>query len=198
MKITVREILPYTFKSGGLFLLTIIMSYIYAYFTPEKANQLTEAAAQSAQAAMNDILIYEAWNIFSHNLYVSIIMILFGATIAFLFKIQYGAYILLMLNGAIIGTITYVEVQRFGLVIFLLLIMIHGIVELPTVFFSAGLGIMIGTRIAKREFDKEALISSLKILVFIIVPLYAVSAIIEVFVTGGIIVPLIKQAMSLA
>jgi stage II sporulation protein M len=198
MKITIRETIPHTIKAGVLFFLSIIVSYIISSFTPETANQIVDSVREGSQGTLDTNLTFEAWNIFSHNVSVSITMIILGAILGYLLKFRYGAYILLVINGLVIGIVAYVGLSQFGLIAFLLLTMIHGIIELPTLFFSAGLGVVISTQLAKREFDRDTLISSLKFLIFIIIPLFAISALIEAFVTGGIIVPMIKHIMSLS
>jgi stage II sporulation protein M len=195
MKITIRDILKPTLQAGLVFILSMIASYIYSYYKPTLANMVVDSIKQDTQSALNPILAYEAWNIFSHNFEVSLIMIIFGAIIGYVLKLKYGSFLLLATNGFIIGIVTYVYTAEAGFILFLLLTMVHGIVELPTLFLSAGLGVVVSTRLAKREFDKEAFISSIKILIFVVLPLYALSAIIEAFVTGGIIVPAIKQLM---
>ena len=198
MEIKFREVIPYTIQSCLVFLALFIGGYIFSYFVPSIPQELMFSMREDAAGTITSNLWLDAWNIFSHNVEVSLIMIIVGIIFGYSIKLIYGSYIPLAFNGVVIGMVAYVAISQFGIIAFILLTMIHGVIELPTVFFSAGLGVMISKRLAAREFNKATFISSIKLFIFVILPLYAISALIESFVTGGLIVPIIKHVMSLS
>ena len=193
MKITIREVIPYTFQSFIFFALSLFLGCIYAHYQPEQASQIFDAAARDAASITTQVTAYQALDIFLNNSGISLMMIFQGIIIGFILKFRYGSYIALLFNGFMIGVISYISVASDGILVLLLLTMIHGIIELPTVFFSAGLGVMAGTRAKDRKFDRAALYSTIKLFILVVVPFYAISAIIEAFITGGIVVPFLRQ-----
>jgi stage II sporulation protein M len=89
--------------------------------------------------------------------------------------------ITIIINGYILG---YVALATTNAESFFSLwrILPHGIFELPAVFISLGLGLKLGTFIFhddKIKSLKEFFVSSIKVFLFIIVPLLIVAAVIE-------------------
>ena len=88
-------------------------------------------------------------------------------------------------NGFILGFVASMAVSSEGFFV-LWRIFPHGIFELPAIFISFGLGLKIGTFIfQKKKFEsfKKYFMNSLKVFLFIIIPLLIIAAIIE----GGLI-----------
>ena len=95
-----------------------------------------------------------------------------------------------IINGYIVGFVSLMGVQKFGF-LSLWKLLPHGIFELTGVFISLGLGLRLGTLIFKKpeterniweykfQVLKDNFIKSLKVFVFIVIPLLILAAIIE-------------------
>jgi len=84
-------------------------------------------------------------------------------------------------NGYIIGYVCSSTVSSSGIGS-LLSLLPHGIFELPAIFISFGIGIKFGTFIFYKEkmnHFNEFLINSLRVFVFVVLPLLIIAAIIE-------------------
>ncbi len=84
-------------------------------------------------------------------------------------------------NGYIVGYVSSSVISSSG-IISLLSILPHGIFELPAIFISFGMGIKFGTFIFyknKRKYLSKFLIDSLRVFVFVVLPLLIIAAIIE-------------------
>jgi uncharacterized membrane protein SpoIIM required for sporulation len=112
------------------------------------------------------------WMIFSNNLYVSFISIVFGLSLGIV------PFFLTLFNGYIIGFVFSKAVSLDGALILLKTIP-YGIFELSAVLVSLGLGIRIGTTIFTKEKTFDIFKKSLRVLVLFIVPLLLVAAILE-------------------
>ena len=84
-------------------------------------------------------------------------------------------------NGYVVGFVTSIVVSSEG-VLSLWRLFPHGIFELPAVFISLGMGVKFGTFIfqkKKAEAFREFFWNSLRVFVFIVIPLLIIGAIIE-------------------
>ena len=84
-------------------------------------------------------------------------------------------------NGYILGFVSLMAFEKEGIDV-LLRLLPHGIFELPAVFISLGLGLKFGTFIFQKnkgELFKEYFWNSLRVFLFIVVPLLIIAAIIE-------------------
>jgi stage II sporulation protein M len=96
--------------------------------------------------------------------------------------------IFIAFNGYLVGVISNLVAQQRGVLFISLALLPHGIIELPMVFLSAGIGLRLGHQVfsallgrpteIKKEF-KEGLIFYFRW----IVPLLFVAAIVETFIT---------------
>lgn len=86
-----------------------------------------------------------------------------------------------IINGYILGFVASMTVEGEGLSV-LWRLLPHGIFELPAVFISLGLGLKLGTFVfyeKKLETFKEFFWSSLRVFLFIVIPLLILAGIIE-------------------
>jgi stage II sporulation protein M len=95
-------------------------------------------------------------------------------------------------NGIILGLIANLVLREQGIIFVLAAILPHGIIEIPMILISAGLGLRLGfftyLSIKGKKLDmKYELLESLRFYIRIIMPLLFVSAMIETFVTPLII-----------
>ena len=87
----------------------------------------------------------------------------------------------LLLNGAVLGFVMNKSVGVAGLAVLLRLIP-HGIFEIPALIISLGLGIRLGAFVFKKNKKKDliySLTNSLRIFLFIILPLLLIAGLIE-------------------
>lgn len=115
------------------------------------------------------------WMIFSNNVYVSFLSIVFG--------ILFGIFPIItsLSNGFIIGYVAHKAVSIEG-ILTLWKLLPHGIFELPAVIISLGIGFRLGTTLLFRtkKIKRESL-KALIVFLLIITPLLIVAAIIEGF-----------------
>ena len=86
-----------------------------------------------------------------------------------------------LVNGYLIGFVSSLSVKEGGL-LSLWALFPHGIFELPAVWISLGMGLKLGTFIFKKkkiESFKNYFLNSLRIFIFIVIPLLITAAIIE-------------------
>ncbi len=117
--------------------------------------------------------------IFFNNIQSSFFGMIFGVFLG-IFPI-----VAVVANGYILGFVASLVVNSEGISV-LWRLFPHGIFELPAIFISLGLGLKIGTFIFQRkklESLKKYFLNSLRVFLFIVLPLLIIAAIIE----GGLI-----------
>ena len=115
--------------------------------------------------------------IFSNNIQATFLSMLLGSFFG-IFSI-FNA----LLNGFVLGVAANMSVFENG-GLSLLRILPHGIFELPAVFISLGMGVKLGTFVLQKEklkSFKDFLWKSLRVYIFIILPLLIIAAIVEGF-----------------
>lgn len=89
--------------------------------------------------------------------------------------------ILTILNGYVLGFVASAAIQAGGASV-LLRLLPHGIFELPAVFISLGMGVRFGSFIFKEnkgKFFREYFWNSMRVFLFVVIPLLIIAAIIE-------------------
>jgi len=120
--------------------------------------------------------------IFLNNALKSLLAIVLGAGFGIIPIIFVGG------NGILLGLVASQVSREQGALFVLAAILPHGIIEIPMVLISSGLGLRLGylmySSIMGKETDmRSELMQSLRIYIRIVVPLLFVSAVIETFVT---------------
>jgi len=113
--------------------------------------------------------------IFFNNLQVSFFGMILGVFLG-IFPLIY-----IIGNGYILGFVSMLVAEQGGAEV-LLKLLPHGIFELPAIFISLALGLKFGTFIfqkKKAESFKEYLFESIRIFLFVVIPLLIIAAIIE-------------------
>ena len=113
--------------------------------------------------------------IFVNNLQSSFFGLLLG-TILGIFPV-FAAII----NGYVLGFVGAMSIESEGVFI-LGRLLPHGIFELPAIFISLGLGLKLGSFIfqkEKKKFFKKYFWNSLRVFLFVVLPLLIIAAIIE-------------------
>jgi stage II sporulation protein M len=91
-------------------------------------------------------------------------------------------------NGVLLGLVANQISSEKGVLFVLAAILPHGIIEIPMILISSGLGLRLGSLMYSSIIGKETdmkyeLVQSLRIYMRIVVPLLFVSAVVETFVT---------------
>lgn len=113
--------------------------------------------------------------IFFNNLQSSFFGMIFGVLLG-IFPV-----IAIIINGYLLGFVALISVESGGFLV-LWKLLPHGVFELPAIFVSLGLGLKFGTFIFqedKIESFKEYFWNSLRVFLFIIIPLLIIAGIIE-------------------
>ena len=120
--------------------------------------------------------------IFLNNALKSLLAIVLGAGFGIIPVIFVGG------NGLLLGLVANQISSEKGALFVLAAILPHGIIEIPMVLVSSGLGLRLGylmysSIMGKKTDMRSELMQSLRVYIRIIVPLLFVSAIVETFVT---------------
>jgi stage II sporulation protein M len=116
------------------------------------------------------------------TLFVIALGVLFGVATVFF----------LLVNGAALGIVFYLSVQSRGWWSSLLVIVPHGVLELPAVLLGASIGLLLGRHSLNRLFGKthtslgNELRQAFHFFIAVIVPLLLIAALVEAFVTPAL------------
>jgi len=157
----------------GLFFFSLILGYVYH---PEVISsfilEYVDKILKDTQGMDSLDMIFF---IFFNNLRVGFAGVLWGFLLGIL------PVIFTLVNGYVVGFVSYLAVSSSGTGS-LLNLLPHGIFELPAIFISFAMGIKFGTFVFYKDklnkfvyFFKE----SLRVFLFIVVPLLIIAAIIE-------------------
>lgn len=124
--------------------------------------------------------------IFLNNAVKSLFAIVLGAGFGIIPVIFVGG------NGILLGLVANQVSHEQGLLFVLAAILPHGILEIPLVLISSGLGLRLGYLMYSSIMGKETdmryeFMQSLRIYIRIIMPLLFVSAVVETFVTPMVV-----------
>ena len=124
-------------------------------------------------------------NIFINNLQASAILFLGGASFGLI------TILILTLNGVIIGIVAEMIRQEQGLIFFLAGVLPHGIFEIPAFILAGSYGILLGGELWRElSGDGDAIAAAMKYgrkFLRLVLPLLAVAACIEGFITPEIL-----------
>jgi len=169
-------------KSSKNFIYAVIGIFfafaLFAFFVPATA-ELEEAIMKMLKELIEKTQGLNQWQmtkfIFFNNLQSSFIGLIFG--------IIFGIFPVLsaVVNGYVLGFVASKSVGVEGISI-LWRLLPHGIFELPAVFISLGMGLKFGTFLFKKKKIKslkEFFWNSMRVFIFIVIPLLIIAAIIE-------------------
>jgi stage II sporulation protein M len=106
-----------------------------------------------------------------------------SAFFGMIFGMFFGIFpvIATLINGYFLGYVSCISVKTQG-ALSLLNLLPHGIFELTAIFIALGLGLKFGTAIFRKNSDKSFtnfFINSMKVFIFVVLPLLIIAAIIE-------------------
>jgi len=124
--------------------------------------------------------------IFLNNAVKSLLAIVLGAGFGIIPVIFVGG------NGLLLGLVANQVSREQGVLFVLAAILPHGIMEIPMILISSGLGLRLGYLMYSSIMGKETdmrydLMQSLRIYIRIIMPLLFISAVVETFVTPMVV-----------
>lgn len=169
-------------KESKIFIYSVIIIFfafvLIGFFVPapesfvEQIRKfIEELLKQTEGMSMSELIGFIIFN----NLQTSFFGMIFGIILG-IFPL-----LLTMSNGYLLGFVSKLSVQTDGF-LSLWRLLPHGIFELPAVFISLGLGMKIGSFIFQREklkSFKEYFLNSLRVFLFMVIPLLIIAGIIE-------------------
>lgn len=161
-----------------LVILFFIISALIGFFIPAPESfvqKILEYIAELLEKTAGMSGLELTGFIFLNNLQSSFGVVIFG----FVFGLV--PIIATLANGYVIGFVASMTVNLEGIV-FLWRLLPHGIFELPAIFISLGMGVKFGTFIFQKdkiESFKEFFWNSLRVFIFVVIPLLIIGAIIE-------------------
>ncbi len=180
-----KEIGFYVKALALLFIISGVLGFATAEFLPtetgEAMEQIKEEIAFIGELEKIEIFFL----IFLNNSIKAFFMMLLG--------ILFGVIpvIFILLNGYMLGIITSVIIAGEGIISILLGILPHGMFEIPAILIIAGYGVWLGEMFSKKLRNKDMFTPYLKIAlkkyIKIILPIIALAAFIEVFITGELL-----------
>ena len=167
---------------GIILVLSAYAGYIQAENSPEKARDLFEKLRNEFEPLLNLPVYLIPLAIFANNTIKSFFLILSGVIVGVI------PFLFIGYNGYIIGLIINIAGQERGIGNVILSLLPHGILEIPAVLLSGGLGIWIGAGVLKtlagnKEDVRSRVGYSLRIFLRVVVPMLFVAAIIETFIS---------------
>jgi stage II sporulation protein M len=177
-----RFIWPYVLFMTFVFFGALFAGYTTSANSPGMANTLMEGFSSRFAPLMAMSPIFIMLGIFLNNAFVSLLFLVLGLVFGIL-PILFIAF-----NGYMVGVISHLVAQEKGLLFIFLALLPHGILELPMVFLSAGIGLRLGHQVLsaligrpteiKKEFKE-----GLRFYFHWIVPLLFLAAVVEAFIT---------------
>ncbi|MGA9099689.1 MAG: stage II sporulation protein M [Methanotrichaceae archaeon] len=180
-----RSIRVYIGLSVLIFAVTIVMGYYAAQLNSDLATSMLkefEMLKWITQLPLPLLMVV----IFLKNLLSCIMSVLLGLGMGIVPLIVDTS------NGFLLGVVLYNVLQKEGLLYFLAGVVPHGIIELPTVLMSIGIGFRLGYLLALTVFGEKAnLAQEIRIAIHFLVrwvaPLLLLAAAIETFITPIVI-----------
>ena len=166
----IKESKNYFYAILIIFALSALIGFLFPVFFVDAIKKLIEGLALKTQG-MNFFELFVF--IFSNNITTAFLSMLLG--IVFIFPLLVGFF-----NGYVVGFVANKVAGSFGYSI-LFRLLPHGIFELPALIISLGLGLKIGFFIFaknKKKYLKYNLTNSLRVFVYIILPLLIIAGII--------------------
>lgn len=169
------------------FITSFFAGYFLAHTYPEKTKELIY---DSLKNVLEPAKAYSSFQLFAYiffkNLTVAILTIFLG--------IIFGVIpvLIIMINGLILGVVSFIILEQFDMLVLLSGIIPHGIIEIPAFILSTASGLLLWRSIWQRllydkgELDKE-FISIISFFVLVITPMIAIAALIETFITPHIL-----------
>ncbi len=187
----VKSLQNYIFLALALFFGSAIAGFLAAGSDPELAATYVKEIGGKLEWILDLSPPLMMLAIFANNL--------FAATISMLLGIGFGIIpaVIAIINGAVIGIVVWHAMNVSGLAFVTIAILPHGIIELPTIFLSIGVGLRLGHLLFQTLQGKKVdlggeMRSVLSLLKWIVLLLF-LAAMIETFITPVLVQPFIDS-----
>jgi len=170
-----------------VFFISLIFGYFLSYSDPEYIIPILENfenLADFENATSFELFITIFWN----NASIASLLVLLG------FFAGIISLILIFINGAAIGAAFEYVLRDEHIIFFLIGVVPHGILEIPSILLAGAVGFRLGIRtlllfFRKVSFSdlKKDFLNSLWILFLFIIPMLLVAAFIEVYITKSLL-----------
>ncbi len=179
------------FYSIRFFILFSFLFFVFAAFcgyfsaktSPEEAKLILENLKKMYGSVLEMNALHQFFFIFLNNGFMLFLILVLG--------IIFGIFPFLVLfsNGGLLGILAFLSKDTLSWPKFFLGTMPHGIIEIPVMILACAIGMKIGKTVFKKTFKKEGSIKAelflaFKIFLKILLPLLALSAAIEIFITA--------------
>lgn len=156
-----------------IFFISIVIGFLYQ--PPSVINTILDYIKAVLAKTEGMSLLKTICFIFTNNLQSGFMGIIYG------FALGIFPVLETFVNGYVVGYVSSSAISSSGITS-LLNLLPHGIFELPAIFISFGMGIKFGTFIFYKEKMKhfnKFFINSLRVFIFVVLPLLIIAAIIE-------------------
>ena len=178
-----RRLRVYFLASVVLLGIGIVLGIVAIAYYPGLAQKLENELTGFVKLFRGLPKLHLVGAIFLNNALKSLIVILLGAFFGLL------PIVFLVVNGAAIGIAVIVSSHVRGVWQSILVLLPHGLLELPAVLLATSIGLMLGGHLVQRIFGRTAttlgheLGHALMFFLTVIVPILIVAAVVEVFIT---------------
>lgn len=179
-----QELKPYVTASALLIGTGIAFGIVSAVYAPGIVTEFRESFVEFARVFRGLPKPYLALAIFLNNAVKVLVVIIVGTLWGIL------PVVFLVANGFAIGIVLYSSIQSQGAFPTLLMILPHGLFEIPAILLGTSAGLMLGLLVTKRLFGKGGRVitkemgRALKFFLVVIIPLLLLAASIEAFLSS--------------
>jgi stage II sporulation protein M len=181
-----RELKPYMVASLLLIVAGAIFGIVSSMHFPEIAGARSEALKEFSRLFLGLSKPYLALAIFLNNSLKTLVVIVLGIFAGLL------PLVFLLVNGYVLGLVSYASLQSKGLSVFFLAVAPHGLFELPAILLGTSIGLMLGARAIQQMLGSEEralgreVARGLRFFFIVIVPMLLLAALIEAFVSSAL------------
>jgi len=128
-----KELKKYFIFSACFFIFSALTGYFFAHSNPLWAQESMNKIIEEFRSLIHPNPFIQFLIIFSHNAFASLLVIILFFT--------FGAAALFSVfsNGMMLGLVLNIYIKSAGLLSVIALLLPHGIIELPTFFFSSAI-----------------------------------------------------------
>ncbi len=171
-------------------ILIFVFGIFYGYFTVQTAPHEIETVLEELRKLYEPVFEMSSLGQFLFvvlNNGVALTLILFSGVIFGFFP-----FLALLSNGAVLGIVAFLSQQNFSWSVFFLGTLPHGIIELPVLILAGAIGLRIGQTVFQRIMKKgvsikKELSDALEFFWKILLPLLALAAAVEIFITANLL-----------
>ena len=170
-----------------IFIISLYFGYLWAEENPNNAKNVVEELFENLSFIKNLPKFIIFILIFLNNSVKSLLSMLFGVAFGIV------PILFILFNGYLIGVVVSVASKDVGIWNVLLMLVPHGILEIPAIIIACSYGLKIGIASFKKVMGGDISISneiknSLEVFAKIVLPILLIAAFIETYIT-----PLISQ-----